>query len=168
MLNIDFSNLPIKSCIFQKDTTVDRSYLFTYKEKEHSNYIDFNTSIVYIYKLVDRYINYPIRDGNVIYIGESCKKKNPTGLRFSQHISFDPHKGATAPVNYTVHKYYWQGYKIQLDIYIVDDSDRENIESELIDYHIKKYGSMPIGQGSSGKKVNDIESIDENKFDKFI
>lgn len=168
MLHIDFSTLQTKSCIFQKDTDMNRAYLFTYKDSSDSNYIDCNTSVVYIYKLVDRYINYPIRDGRVIYIGEACKKKNPTGLRFSQHISFNASIGATGPVNYTVHKYYWEGYKIQLDIYIVDEKDRKDIEIELIDYHIKKYGSTPIGQGSSGKKVTYIESIDENKFDKFI
>lgn len=148
----------------QLGTSNDRDLLLTLKDKNHKNYIGEKTSVIYVYSLVDSDIQYPNKSGKVLYIGETCKKANPTGLRFSQHIQSNDKGGRGGTINYTLHRYYWNGAKLSLDIFEVGDVtdlERKKIESDLIHSHIKIYGSLPIAQGTSGILVDDIDNFDE-------
>lgn len=65
-----------------------------------------------------------------------------------------------------MHKYYWNGIKISLDIYElgnITNDERKAKERDLINAHIKIYGALPIAQGTSGVLVDDIDNIDETK-----
>jgi hypothetical protein len=155
----------------QLNTLFNRDLLLTLKDKTHKNYIGNNISIIYIYKLVDFEINYPNKKGKVLYIGEACKKKDPTGLRFSQHIASKQYGGRGANINYTLHNYYWNGVKMSIDIYKtgnMTDKERKEIEQYLINSHIKIYGTLPIAQGTSGILVDNIDNIDEIEAQKFF
>lgn len=151
---------------FQLGTTNDRSVLENLKNKNHPTYIKESKNVVYIYSLVDSDIPYPNKKGKVIYIGESCKHSQPTGLRFSQHIASTEYGARGRNINYTLHKYYWNGIKISLDIYElgnITNDERKAKERDLINAHIKIYGALPIAQGTSGVLVDDIDNIDETK-----
>lgn len=151
---------------FQYKTNNDRKILENLKDKTNKNYIRPSVNVIYIYSLVDSDIPYPNENGKVLYIGESCKHKQPTGLRFSQHIASNEHGGRGGNINYTLHRYYWNGVKLSLDIYdigSVTNKQRKKIEKELIDAHIKIYGAPPIAQGTSGVLVDDIDNVDESK-----
>lgn len=151
---------------FKLGTTEDRSVLENLKNKSHSSYINKSINVIYIYSLVDSYIPYPNKKGRVVYIGESCKHSQPTGLRFSQHIASKEVGTRGRNINYTLHKYYWNGVKLSLDIYDVGDvtrEERKTIERDLINAHIKIYGAPPIAQGTSGVLVDDIDNVDETK-----
>lgn len=151
---------------FQLGTTEDRSVLENLKNKNHSSYIKQSINVVYVYSLVDSDIPYPNRKGRVVYIGESCKHSKPTGLRFSQHIASSEFGARGGNINYTLHKYYWNGIKLSLDIYYVGDvtnDERKSIEKDLINAHIKIYGALPIAQGTSGVLVDNIDNVDETK-----
>lgn len=155
----------------QLNTVNDRNLLLTLKDKSHINYIGKGVNVIYIYSLVDSYIPYPNKEGKVLYIGEACKKSSPTGLRFYQHISSKHNEGRNRNGNYTLHKYYWNGFKIAVDIFDVgevSDKGRKEIERELIESHVKIYGAQPIAQGSSGLLVSEIESVDEIKIEEFL
>lgn len=151
---------------FKLGTTEDRSVLENLKNKNHSSYIKQSINVVYVYSLVDSDIPYPNKKGRVVYIGESCKHSQPTGLRFSQHIASSEFGARGRNINYTLHKYYWNGVKLSLDIYDVDNvtkDERKAIERDLINAHIKIYGAPPIAQGTSGLLVDDIDNVDETK-----
>jgi hypothetical protein len=135
--------------IFQNNTDSDKQLLNSLKDKPELNQ---NIKVIYIYSLFDDEINYPKKIGNIIYIGESCKKTEPTGKRFSEHISTTRDKGGDFNSNYTLSYYYWNNKKLKLDIYLLDEKDdRKEIEMNLLKYHVQKYGSLPIGQGTTGK-----------------
>ena len=149
----------------------DRSLLLNLKDKNHLNYIGKGVNIIYIYRLVDSDIQYPNKEGKIIYIGEACKKKDPTGLRFSQHIASKKKGGRGGNINYTLHTYYWNGTKLAIDIFEVGnvtDSQRKKIEEELIDAHIKIYGAPPVAQGTSGILVDYIDNVDESKANDYF
>lgn len=149
----------------------NRDLLLTLKDKNHPNYIGQRVNVIYIYKLVDSDIQYPNKKGKVIYIGEACKKKEPTGLRFSQHIASKQKGGRGGNINYTLHTYYWNGTKMAIDIFEVGkvtDIERKKIEKDLIDAHIKIYGAAPIAQGTSGVLVDDIDNVDESNADNYF
>lgn len=151
---------------FQLGENDDRKVLENLKNSNHPNYIDKSVNVVYVYSLVDSDIPYPNKKGKVVYIGESCKHKKPTGLRFSQHIASSECGARGGNINYTLHKYYWNGIKLSLDIYDVGDvtrEERKTIERDLINAHIKIYGAPPIAQGTSGVLVDDIDNVDETK-----
>ncbi|GKZ03063.1 hypothetical protein ANS017_17240 [Paraclostridium bifermentans] len=149
----------------------DRGLLLTLKDKKHTNFIGNGINIIYIYQLVDSDIHYPNGKGKIIYIGEACKFKNPTGLRFSQHISSNANSGKNRNGNYTLNKYYWSGEKIAIDILDIGDvesEERKKIEKMFIDCHIKIYGSTPIAQGSSGKLITYINNLDTSDIIEFF
>ncbi|WP_394897647.1 hypothetical protein [Clostridium butyricum] len=151
---------------FKLGTSEDRRILENLKNKNHSSYIKKSINVIYIYRLVDSDIPYPNKKGSVIYIGESCKNAQPTGLRFSQHIASSEFGARGRNINYTLHKYYWNGVKLSLDIYDVGNvtrDERKAIERDLINAHIKIYGAPPIAQGTSGLLVDDIDKVDESK-----
>lgn len=157
---------------FQLNTKDDRKLLMKLKDREcHDCYISENVSVVYIYSLVDSYIKYPNKKGKILYIGEACKHRNPTGLRFSQHIASKRNGAKGKSINYTLHKYYWNGFRMALDIIYMGNvtrEERKQKEKDLIYSHIKKYGALPIAQGTSGILVDDIDKFDETKADEYF
>lgn len=155
----------------QLNTDSDRSVLLTLKDKKHVNYIGKGVNVIYMYSLVDSSIPYPNKEGKILYIGETCKDANPIGLRFYQHIASKPNEGRNCNGNYTLHKYYWNGFKIAVDIFDVGDilpERRKEIERDLIEAHVKIYGALPIAQGTSGLLVSKISDVDENKAKEFF
>lgn len=155
----------------QLNTDSDRKVLLTLKEKNHPNFLGKGVNVIDIYSLVGSYIPYPNKEGKILYIGEACKVANPTGMRFYQHISPKPHEGKNRNVNYTLHRYYWNGFKISVDIFDIGDVSnkiRKDIERELISTHVKIYGALPIAQGTSGLLVSEISNIDESKVEEFF
>jgi len=126
--------------------------------------------IIYIYSIKNKTINYPLRDGQILYIGEACREKEATGKRFSQHISAEKNKGADNGSNYTLSMYYWNNNEIVLNIYIMEDKEnRKDLESILLKLHMKKHGSLPIAQGSTGENytIKSINNITE-KYHELI
>lgn len=155
----------------QLNTDNDRNVLLTLKDENHPNYIGKGVNIIYIYSFVDSSIPYPNKEGKILYIGEACKKADPTGLRFYQHISSKPNEGRNANGNYALNRYYWSGFKIAIDIFDIGDVTKERrkkIERYLIDSHVKIYGALPIAQGTSGVLVSEISCIDESKAEEFF
>ncbi|EQK42286.1 hypothetical protein C672_1228 [[Clostridium] bifermentans ATCC 638] len=153
------------------NTKNDRKLLLTLKDKKSPNYIGKGVNVIYVYSLIETHIPYPNKIGKVLYIGEACKKANPTGLRFSQHILGKSNEGRSRNVNYTVHKYYWNGAKIAIDIFDIGDVSKEHrkdIERNLINSHIKIYGAPPIAQGTSGVLVEEIRNIDESEANEYL
>ncbi|WP_346889169.1 hypothetical protein [Clostridium sp. UBA1056] len=156
---------------FQYKTDNNRNILEKLKDRTDSSYIAPSVNVIYIYSLVDSKIPYPNKEGKVLYIGESCKHKQPTGLRFSQHIASSEYGTRGRNINYTLHKYYWNGIKLSLDIYDVGDvtnDERKAIERDLINAHIKIYGAPPIAQGTSGVLVDNIDNVDEIKAQSYF
>lgn len=155
----------------QLNTDNDRSVLLTLKDENHPNYIGKGINVIYIYSLVDSSIQYPNKEGKILYIGETCKEVNPTGLRFYQHISSKSNEGRNKNGNYTLNRYYWSGFKIAIDIFDIGNvkqERRKKIERYLIDSHLKIYGALPIAQGASGSLVSEISNIDESKAKEFF
>jgi len=121
--------------------------------------------------LVSENINYPKEKGNIVYIGESCKEKEPTGKRFSEHISTRIDKGGNLNSIFSLSHYYWNNKKLKLDIYLLNKKEnRKKIEIDLLKQHVKKYASLPIGQGTTGKNytVTNIEEFQINSDYKDI
>lgn len=155
----------------QLNTDNDVNLLSTLKDEKHVNYIDKGVNVIYIYSLVDSSIPYPNKEGKMLYIGESCKCANPTGLRFSQHITSKSDEGKNANINYALHRYYWNGFKIAVDIFDIGDDlkeRRKEIERDLIESHVKIYGALPIAQGASGLLVSSMSRVDESKAEEFF
>ena len=136
----------IEDITIQINTTVDRLALL--RLQNHSD-LGCDVEVIYIYSLVDEQINYPLKSGKVLYIGEAMRHEEPTGKRF-QHIAASQSEGNNYVSNYTLTQYYHLGKKLNLKIYRVS-SDRENVEKQLLSYHLYKYGSKPIANGSTGE-----------------
>jgi hypothetical protein len=110
-----------------------------------------NTNVVYIYSLVGDSVNYPIKSGNVIYIGEAGRASEPTGKRFGQHISTKEDTGGDLGAIYALSRYYWLGKTIRLQVFLVESKDdRKTLERDLLNAHVKMYGSLPMCQGTTG------------------
>lgn len=156
----------------QKYSEIDRGLLLSLGKKKikkvpNPYHIGSNVNVIYIYSLVDSDIPYPKKRGKILYIGEA-RRADATGIRFSQHISHDEFEGLNSNVNYSLNSYYWNGCKINLRIYDIGnitDSQRRDYESFLIKCHVKKYGSTPIAQGTSGAnyKVTHINELDDTE-----
>jgi len=142
----------------QKGSTCNRKTLLDLKNNEK---LGDNVDVIYIYSLKGEEVEYPQEGCKIIYIGEAGRKEK-TGTRFSQHISTDENTGNDTGTNYTLSHYYWSGKKLYLQIFILDtknnSSYRKSIESQLLKAHLKKYGSLPIAQGASGKNYT-VSSI---------
>ena len=145
--------------VIQDKSNYDRSNL-----KELISILDEYTKVVYIYSLEEEEINYPKKNGNIIYIGEAYRKAEPTGKRFTQHISTAYDKGGDNGSNYTISMYYWNGKKLRLKIYKLSNNDNtKDKEEELIKCHVKEYGATPIGQGATGANYT-IDNLSTNNF----
>lgn len=133
--------------IIKKDSSFDRGYL---QGLSRCPLLSINVSVVYIYSLVGNDIEYPNCSGKILYIGESEKNTEPTGTRFAQHISPKEEKGATGGMNYCLSCYYWSGTKIRLRIFLLNENENKKaIEKELLQIHVKKFGALPICQGTT-------------------
>ena len=145
--------------VIQDKSNYDRSNL-----KELISILDEYTKVVYIYSLEEEEINYPKKNGNIIYIGEAYREAEPTGKRFTQHISTAYNKGGDNGSNYTISMYYWNGKKLRLKIYELSNNDNtKDKEKELIKCHVKEYGAKPIGQGATGANYT-IDNLSANNF----
>lgn len=150
---------PIYDKVIQKESDYDRDKL-----SELTNMINKNIKVVYIYSLEEEEINYPKKNGNIIYIGEAYREAEPTGKRFTQHISTAYDKGGDNGSNYTISMYYWNGKKLRLKIYKLSNNDNtKDKEKELIKCHVKEYGATPIGQGATGANYT-IDNLSTNNF----
>ena len=139
---------PYIDVFIQKETDCNRQYLL---DRTNDSELGENASVVYIYSLVDECINYPEKHGHVIYIGEAGRSNQATGKRFAQHVSTSPTKGADSGTIYSLSRYYWQGKRLRLQVFLVKNiSQRKKIERILIKSHVKEFGSLPICQGTTG------------------
>ena len=147
---------------FQKDTSIDRQALLDLKKNIK---LGDKVDVIYIYSIVDELIDYPKESGSIVYIGEAGREKK-TGTRFSQHISAEQYAGGDTGTNYTLSHYYWSGKKLNLKIYLLESENnsnsRKSLEGQLLQAHMKKYGSHPIAQGASGEsyRVSTLENIE--------
>ena len=147
---------------FQLNTESNRQALLNLKK--HANLGD-KIDVIYIYSIINETIKYPKKAGNIVYIGEAGRKKS-TGTRFSQHISTEKDKGGDTGTNYTLSYLYWSGKKLNLKIHLLDSRNnskaRKSIERQLLQAHMKNYGSHPIAQDSSGEsyRVSILENIE--------
>jgi hypothetical protein len=151
VINLTSSGKPDIEITIQKDSDVNRQSLLELKNHENlGNDVD----IIYTYSLNDDQVQYPKEMGSIIYIGEAGRQKK-TGTRFSQHISTGENVGGDTGTNYTLSYYYWSGKSLYLRIFLLDTKNnskaRKSIEGQLLQAHLKKYGSQPIAQGASGE-----------------
>lgn len=145
--------------VIQDKSNYNRSNL-----NELISIFDEYTKVVYIYSLEEEEINYPKKNGNIIYIGEAYREAEATGERFTQHISTAYNKGGDNGSNYTISMYYWKGKKLRLRIYqLSDEDDTKGKENELIKCHVKEYGAKLIGQGVTGANYT-INNLLANNF----
>lgn len=109
----------------QLNTNSDRRVLLTLKDDKYINYIGKGINVIYIYSFVDLSISYPNKEGKILYIGEAFKNANPTGMRFYQHILSKLDEGKNVNVNYSLYKYYWNGFKMAVEIFDIGDVSKE-------------------------------------------
>jgi len=137
---------------FQINTEEDKSILSVISKNEE---LKVNTHCVYVYSLADDDILYPIEKGKVIYIGEAWRQNEPTGKRFTGHITKTSNEGNNFTTNRAISSYYYSGFKLKLEVYCLDNVNTEQArkeqEKKLYTLHAKKYGALPIGQGSTGE-----------------
>lgn len=145
--------------ILQKTELFNRKFLLSLSRDSR---LGKNTNVVYIYSLVDETINYPENSGQILYIGEAGRPSEPTGKRFAQHISSTNEKGADSGTIYALSRYYWKNSRIRIRIFIVmNKPKRKSLERELLTAHVKKFGTLPICQGTTGQnyKTSKIKSM---------
>lgn len=154
----------IVDALICKDTDIDRDFLVGLRS---NNRLGKNIGIVYVYSLVgDELINYPMKRGNIVYIGQAKRKTEPTGIRFGQHISIEACRGGDTGINYTLTRYYWKGLALRLRIF-----QRENCketENDLLMWHMINFGAYPIAQGAGGITVNRASQFVAQKDTKKI
>ncbi len=139
---------PYIDILIQNKTDCDRRNLLGLARDKN---LGINANVVYIYSLTDEAANYPNKSGHVVYIGEAGRSSEPTGKRFAQHISTSITKGRDTGTIYSLSRYYWLGKRIRLQIFLIDSSgDRKKTERELLNAHVKEFGSLPICQGTTG------------------
>lgn len=143
---------PYIDIFIQDKTDCDRGNLLNLVRDEN---LGINANVVYIYSLADEVVNYPNKSGHVIYIGEAGRASEPTGKRFSQHTSTSINKGRDSGTIYSLSRYYWLGKRIRLQIFLIDsDGNRKKVERELLNAHVKEFGSLPICQGTTGSNYS--------------
>ncbi len=112
-----------------------------------------NTQIIYFYSAIMEEINYPIKPGKTLYIGEACRKKSPTGERF-KHIGPNLTTANDYTSNYTLTTFYELCKPINLQIYEVPkNNSRKELEEAFIRLHMKMFGAVPIAQGATGQNT---------------
>jgi len=105
------------------------------------------SKVVYVYSLGNKTIEYPFKDGKIIYIGKAHRNKEATYKRFTQHFQ---EKGTGS--NRSLINFKDSGSKIRLQIFLLDQSENvDEIELLLFQWHIKEYGALPIAFSAGGK-----------------
>lgn len=161
MIELTSNGIPDIEITIQKDTDSNRQSLVDLKRHEK---LGDGVDLIYIYSLDEGEVAYPKENGSVLYIGEAGRQKK-TGTRFNQHISTGETVGGDTGTNYTLSYYYWSGKKLRLKIFLLvtknNSKARKDIESQLFQAHLKKYGAHPIAQGASGEsyRVSAIENL---------
>lgn len=136
----------------QFGTSIDRQYLL---DRSRDVGLGVNVNVVYIYALADESVNYPVKPGHVIYIGEAGRSTESTGKRFGQHVSAGPEVGGDTGTIYSLSRYYWKGRRIRLQVFLVENAQaRKQHERMLLNSHVKEFGSLPICQGTTGKNYS--------------
>lgn len=157
----------VVNSIFQHGSDSDKAVLSTLLT--HADLVA-GAHCVYVYSLVDSKIMYPNKAGSVIYIGEACRAKEPSGKRFTGHISKSLTEGNNYTTNHSLTVYYYAEHKLRLQVYRLDacktEADRKSKERKLITAHVKLFGAQPIGQGTTGsnytpKAISNLELISE-------
>lgn len=152
-------NKPFIDYILQKEKEGKKYF----ESSEFKNFPELGVgkAVIYIYSLEKEFVTYPNGKGNIIYIGEACRRTEATGKRFSQHISTEEFVGGNQGTVYSLSRYYWLNKKIKLRVFSVPEANRAVLEKELLKIHVKKYGALPICQGTTGKnyKTTDIEGL---------
>ena len=144
----------IDICI-RNESKTNRQYLLNLARDPK---LDKNTNVIYIYSLVGEAVNYPIKCGHVIYIGEAGRSSEPTGRRFGQHISKEASVGGDSGTIYALSQYYWLGNQIRLRIFLVESREkRKEHERSLLRAHVKEYGALPICQWTTGENYKTTE-----------
>ena len=150
----------LASFIIHKDYDVNADTLESFiKEKILDKDENESFNLVYIYYLVDKKIQYPCKESEVLYIGKTNgqKKGNKKSAAFRfVHLR----DGQDRKQNITLGRYYKQGCVIGLDIYEVDDCKEQ--EKTLRYVFLDEYGALPIADGaaySNNKFIN--KSVDE-------
>ena len=69
--------------VFSEIVSDSRSHL-----KKIKAILNAHAKVVYVYSLDEQWINYPFKNGQIIYIGEACRKNENTAERFGQHFRF--------------------------------------------------------------------------------
>lgn len=103
-------------------------------------------NVVYIYFLLHKLIPYPKRLSNILYIGEAMREKEPTGVRFRQHITPSAVEGADTGSNFVLSQYFHAGWDVGLAILSTGEARLQD-ERSLIYAHIADFGAPPIAQG---------------------
>ncbi len=105
-------------------------------------------NILYIYEIIERHVNYPNKDGSIIYIGETEAEQKRFYHIISEKGMDNAHETQS---NYSISSYYHNGYKIKLTIFTLDsNSKRDLLEKILTSTHVKEYGALPICSGGGG------------------
>lgn len=137
--------------IFQHGTDADKRALNALRN--HTELVT-GSHCVYVYSLTESNILYPNETGSIIYIGEVCRANEPSGARFAGHISKTLTQGNNYTTNHTLTAYYYAKHRLRLQIYRLDTcdnaADRKLQERRLITAHVKQFGALPIGQGTTG------------------
>src|ERR1035441_5857796 len=110
------------------------------------------THLVYIYELApsEDAINYPCGLGRILYIGEASRETLPTAGRFGQHIAVSLVSGKDPGSNFTLTQYYHLGTAMEMSVYQATAQERKQCERDLLMYHVKVFGALPMAQGITG------------------
>ena len=154
LLGVNFESRKTLSYLLNKDALEGYINAEKLKQKIKNDIISEDSpQAVYIYSVIDDSgINYPLKNGVILYIGEACPEENGLQDRF-YHINSDKTKddGNNTKSNYTLSSYYHKGYRMKLDIYILDNSvDRKELEDKLTRRHLIIYGALPIATSAGG------------------
>lgn len=85
--------------------------------------------------MINNKIEYPLKDGNTLYIGETGRRKEPTVERFN-HIHTNLEQANNYCDNYTLIVYYNKNEKTKLAIYLVKSkSERRMVKRLLVKKH---------------------------------
>ena len=128
--------------VFSEIVSDSRSHL-----KKIKAILNAHAKVVYVYSLDEQWINYPFKNGQIIYIGEACRKNENTAERFGQHFN----KSNTGS-NRTLINFLEKGFKIRLRIFELAINEKlKDTEILLHQWHMNEYGSLPMAISAGSK-----------------
>jgi hypothetical protein len=134
----------------KENSAFDRTHLLALRKEPR---FKAQTHLVYIYELApdEPAVNYPCGFGRVLYIGEACRQTQPSGARFGQHIGASLTAGNDPGSNFALTHYYHRGIGLLLTVYEVSELERVQREKDLLIWHARTFGALPIAQGMTGE-----------------